>query len=73
MKARLRQIFLDVLDELSLERVMADKLICESGVLQVDAERIDLEPFKKVLVAAIGKAAGPMARACTRPRWPWAW
>ena len=63
MKARLRRLFLDVLDELSLERVMRDRISCHDGALEIGAERIELDRYKKVLVAAIGKAAGPMARA----------
>jgi hydroxypyruvate reductase len=63
MKARLRQLFLDLLDELALERVMRDRIACRDGVLEVGGESIDLGPYKKVLVAAIGKAAAPMARA----------
>ena len=63
MKAQLRQLFLDVLDELSLERVMRERLLCRDGVLEVGGERFELASYKKVLVAAIGKAAAPMARA----------
>ena len=63
MKARLRSMFLDLLDELSLERVMRERVTCTDGMLQVGDEQIDLAAYKKVLVAAIGKAAEPMARA----------
>ena len=63
MKARLRRLIHDLLDELSLERVMRERLHCRDGVLEVGGERIDLASYKKVIVAAIGKAAAPMARA----------
>jgi hydroxypyruvate reductase len=63
MKDRLRRLFLDLLDELSLERVLQDKIACRDGVLEINGERIALEDYEQVVVAAIGKAAAPMARA----------
>ena len=63
MKVRLRSMFLELLDELSLERVMRERITCTDGILQVGDEKVDLAAYKKVLVAAIGKAAEPMARA----------
>lgn len=66
MKDQLRTLFLDTLDELSLERVMADKLRCRDGVLEAGEVRIDLTDYKKILTVAIGKAAAPMAKAFAR-------
>ncbi len=63
MKSQLRQLFLNLLEELSLERVMRERVRCADGLVEVGGERIDLADYKKVLVAAIGKAAAPMARA----------
>ncbi|MCB1020787.1 MAG: DUF4147 domain-containing protein, partial [Acidobacteria bacterium] len=62
----MRSLFLDTLAELSLEAVMRERVRCEDGVLEVGGERVELEAYKKVLVAAVGKAAGPMARAFVR-------
>ncbi|MEZ5360959.1 MAG: DUF4147 domain-containing protein [Bryobacterales bacterium] len=66
MKSRLRALFLDTLSELSLDVVMRERIRCDSGVLEVGGERVEIDSYKKVLVAAIGKAAGPMARAFVR-------
>ncbi|MBI1356233.1 MAG: DUF4147 domain-containing protein [Acidobacteria bacterium] len=66
MKDQLRNIFLDVLDELSLERVLQERLSCRDGVLVAGETRIDLAEYKKILTVAIGKAAGPMAKGFAR-------
>jgi hydroxypyruvate reductase len=63
MKVTLRELFHTTLERLALERVMRSKITCSNRVLQVGAERIELEPLKKILVVAIGKAAAPMAAA----------
>lgn len=66
MKDQLRSIFLDTLDELSLERVMQETISCRDGVLEAGDVRLDLADYKKILTVAIGKAAGPMAKAFAR-------
>lgn len=63
VKDQLRSIFLDTLEEISLGRVMQDRISCRDGVLEAGEARIDLSPFKKILTVAIGKAAAPMAKA----------
>lgn len=62
MKDQLREIFLDTLDELSLERVLQERISCKDGVLEAGETRIELGEYKKILTVAIGKAAGPMAK-----------
>lgn len=61
MKERLREIFLDSINELRIDRVMRSALRCQDGHLQVGDESIALGDFKKVIVISIGKAAGRMA------------
>jgi len=63
MKVTLRELFHTMLERLTIERVMRSKITCVNRVLEVGGERIELEPFKKILVVAIGKAAAPMADA----------
>lgn len=60
MKERLRDIFLETINELRIDQVMRSAIQCKDGVLQFGQESIDLSPFKKVLVVSIGKAAGRM-------------
>ena len=62
MKDQLRGIFLDTLDELSLERVLQERISCTNGILEAGEVRIDLGDYRKILVVAIGKAAAPMAK-----------
>jgi hydroxypyruvate reductase len=63
MKLTLRELIHTTLQRLSLERVMRSKIICSGRVLEVGGERIELEPFKKILVVSIGKAGVQMADA----------
>jgi hydroxypyruvate reductase len=63
MKLTLREMFHGMLERVAIERVLRSKVSCSNRVLQVGGERIELEPFKKILVVAIGKAAAPMAEA----------
>ncbi len=63
MKVTLRELFHSTLERLALEPVMRSKVTCSNRVLAVGGERIELEPFKKILVVAIGKGAVPMADA----------
>lgn len=61
MKETLRQLFLATLDDLSLDRVMRERLRVRDGVLDIDGDQTDLKPFKKIILVGIGKAAWPMA------------
>ncbi len=63
MKLTLRELFHATLEELALDRVMRSKVVCQDRVIEVGGERLDLKPFKKILVVAIGKAAAQMAGA----------
>jgi len=59
-------MFLSTLEEITLDRVLAEKVRCQDGVLSVGNERIELKEFKKILAVAVGKAAYPMAKALTQ-------
>jgi hydroxypyruvate reductase len=61
MKERLREIFLETIHELRIDQVMRSAIQFDGGVLKFGQESIDLSRFKKVIVIAIGKAAGRMA------------
>ncbi len=63
MKETLRRLFVETLAEISLERVMADKIVVEDSKLRVGNETIDLSTYRHIFVAAIGKAARPMTAA----------
>ncbi len=63
MKETLRRLFLETLEEISLERVMAEKVRFEGSKLQVAGETLDLSACRNIFVAAVGKAASPMAAA----------
>jgi hydroxypyruvate reductase len=66
MKVTLRELFHTMLERLAIEQVMRSEISCQNRVLEVAGERVELEPFKKILVVAIGKAAAPMAAALGR-------
>ena len=66
MKLTLRELFHATLKNLSLDRVMESKVICSDRVVEVGGGRLDLKPFKKILVVAVGKAAPQMAAAFSR-------
>ncbi len=71
MKETLRQLFLAALEDLSLRRVMNEKIKCREGVLCWGDERIELERYRKIVTIAIGKAAFQMAEGfaeTVRPR-----
>ncbi len=63
MKDTLRRLFLETLAELALDRVIPKKVRVRDSVLEVGEERIDLAPFKKIILVALGKAAYPMTAA----------
>ena len=63
MKERLRRLFLETLNDLSLERVIPQRVSVREGVMEVGGGSVDLRPFKKIILVAIGKAALRMARA----------
>ncbi len=62
MKETLRQLFLDTLADLSLDRVMRERIRVRDGVLEIGGEQTDLKPFQKIVLVSLGKAAWPMAR-----------
>ena len=61
IKGTLRELILATIEDLSLRRVMGEKIQCPDGVLTVADERVELEPYKKIITIAIGKAAFQMA------------
>jgi hydroxypyruvate reductase len=61
MKERLREIFLETINELRIDQVMRSAIQYDRGVLKFAQESLDLTQFKKVIVVSIGKAAGRMA------------
>lgn len=61
MKERLREIFLEAIQELRIDHVMRSALRCSDGLLQFGDESLRLSDYKKVVVLSIGKAAGRMA------------
>lgn len=63
MKETLRRLFLATLEDLSLDRVIPQRVRVENSILEIDGEKIDLAPFKKIILIALGKAAFQMARA----------
>ncbi len=63
MKETLRRLFLETLEEIALERVMAEKVRFAGSELQVAGETVDLSACRDIFVAAVGKAASPMAAA----------
>lgn len=60
MKDRLLKLFLETLEEASLEHVMTTAVERHGDELVVQGERIPLPSAGRVLVAGIGKAAQPM-------------
>lgn len=63
MKETLRRLFLETLEEIALERVMAEKARIEGSALRAAGETVDLSACRRIFVAAVGKAASPMAAA----------
>ena len=61
VKNDLRQMFLRVLDNLSLDKVMPSRVRCQDNLLSVGGECIDLSKCGKVVCVAIGKASFEMA------------
>ena len=57
MKETLRRLFLETLEEIALERVMAEKARFAGSELQVAGETVDLSACRDIFVAAVGKAA----------------
>lgn len=61
MKEILRNLFLQTLDRIALDRIIPEKLRCREGVLAVGSDRIQLKRYERILVVAIGKASLQMA------------
>lgn len=55
------QLFRQVMQSVNVPRSMRECFAVEAGELRVGAARYDLHVFTRVLVAAVGKAAVPMA------------
>ncbi len=56
-----RSLFATVMDELNVSRRLSECFVVEHNVLLVGTDRFDLGSFSRVLIAAVGKAAVPMA------------
>jgi hydroxypyruvate reductase len=63
MKETLVRLFLDTLEESSLARVMASKVARRGDFLAAGEAAADIASPDRILVAGIGKAAGPMCEA----------
>ena len=59
----LLRLFLQTLDESSLGRVMASRVVLRDGSLVAGSTQVDVSEPDRILVAGIGKAAGPMCDA----------
>jgi len=56
-----RSLFAAVMEELNVSRRLQDCFTIEGRLLKVGTDRFDLGSFSRVLIAAVGKAAVPMA------------
>ncbi|MBI3665691.1 MAG: DUF4147 domain-containing protein [Acidobacteria bacterium] len=63
MKETLRRLFLSTLAELSLDRVIPERVKVRDGVVEVEDERVELGSFRKIILVALGKAAIQMTGA----------
>ncbi len=63
MKETLLRLFLETLEEASLERVLAAKVRRRGDALVVAGQAIDLQGAERIFVAGVGKAARPMCDA----------
>ncbi len=71
MKDELRRLFLATIEDLSLDRVIPRRIAVHGPILEIDNDRIDLDPFKKIVLISLGKAAFQMAetmQALLQPR-----
>lgn len=62
-KQRLRRSFLETLREISVDRVMASSVRRSGNLLAAGEAQADIASARRILVAAVGKAAVPMVRA----------
>lgn len=65
MKEKLVRLFRKTLEESSLARVMASKVSLRGNSLLAGDADVDIGSPERILVAGIGKAAGPMCQALT--------
>lgn len=65
-KVALSALFGQTLEELSLDRVLPEKVRCRDGVLEVGKEKIDLGRYARVIAVAIGKAAYQMSEVIAK-------
>ena len=62
-KQRLRRLFLETLQEISVDRVMAASVRRRADLLVAGEAEADVAAPRRILVAAVGKAAVPMVRS----------
>ena len=60
-----RSLFAAVMDELNVSKRLQECFVVNGSLLEVGPDRFDLASFSKVLLAAVGKAAVPMAAHAT--------
>ena len=65
MKEKLVRLFRETLEQSSLARVMASKVSRRGDSLVAGDAAVDINSPERILVAGIGKAAGPMCAALT--------
>ncbi len=63
MKESLLRLFVDTLEEVALDRVMAGSVRRSGPSLVVDGREFDVAGARRIYIAGIGKAAWPMCRA----------
>ena len=56
-----RSLFAAVMEELNVSRRLQECFVVEGRLLEVGTDRFELDSFSRVLLAAVGKAAVPMA------------
>ena len=66
MKATLVSLFRDTLEEITLDRVLPERVRVGGSELQIDGETLNLAASERVTLAAFGKAAYPMASTVAR-------
>ena len=62
MKDELRQLFLSTLEQLSLDKVMPQRIRFQDNSISVGEEQIDLSKYRKIICISIGKAGFQMAK-----------
>lgn len=60
MKAMLEQLFRTTLDDIAIDKVLPQRVLLRGSTLQIESECLELDDFDRIVVAALGKAAGSM-------------